>query len=188
MSLLIIGLLLWSGIHLFPSLATGARNHLVNQFGLKRFKMVFALCIIFSLIAIVFGWRSIEPFDVYQPPEWGRHITFLLVLLTFILIVARRRKTNIKRVLRHPMLTGLVLWSIGHLFANGDNRSLLLFIWLGLWAVLEMILISKREGAWQKPDPMPVKSDVMTIVIGIIIFTVFLSLHPYIAGISLINT
>jgi uncharacterized membrane protein len=188
MSLLILGLLLWSGIHLFPSVAVDVRTTLVSRFGMKRYKGIFALLIVLSIVLIVLGWRATVPIDIYQPPVWGRHITWLLVLLTFILIVARRRKTNIKRILRHPMLTGLVLWGIGHLLANGDNRSLLLFIWLGLWAVIEIILINRREGQWQKPDPEPVKNDVITVGLGIVLFTVFLLLHAYIAGVSLIST
>ena len=100
--------------------------------------------------------------------------------------VAARRKTNIKRVLRHPQLTGLVLWSIGHLLANGDNRSLILFSWLAVWAILEMIMISRREGEWKKPDPVSVKYDVITGIGGCVLYAVLLLAHPYLSGIKLI--
>jgi len=104
-----------------------------------------------------------------------------------MLFVAAKRKTNIKRILRHPQLTGLVLWSISHLLANGDSRSLILFTWLGLWAVIEMIMITRREGEWTKPDIVPAKNDVITVLGGCILYAVLLIAHPYLSGISLIS-
>ena len=183
---LILGLVLWSCIHLFPSVAMGAREGIISKLGLWPFKGIFAILIASSITLIVFGWRSIEPTDIYLPPSWGSYVTFLLVLLTFILFIAARRKTNIKRILRHPQLTGLVFWSIGHLLANGDNRSLILFFWLGVWAILEMIMISRREGEWKKPDSVLVKNDVVTVISGSVLFAILLMAHPYLSGIKLI--
>ncbi len=186
MHLLILGLLLWTIIHFLPSVAKCTRKSIISKIGIGPYKGLFAILIVLSVVLIVFGWRSIEPLDIYHPQSWGRHVTFLLVLLTFILFVAARKATNIKRFLRHPQLTGLVLWSIGHLFANGDNRSLILFSWLGVWAIIEMILISRREGAWQKPEPVSVKNDVVTVIGGCVIYAVLLIAHPHITGINLI--
>ena len=187
MTILVTGLLMWWAVHLFPAMAPGTRDNLINKVGLKLYKGYFALFIVISIIVIVIGWRSTVPTDIYFPPLWGRHVTYLLVLLTFILFVAAKRKTNIKRVLRHPQLTGLVLWSIGHLFANGDNRSLLLFTGLGLWAILEIIMINRRTGAWVKPVLVPVKSDIITVAGGMILFSVLFLAHPYLTGIGLIH-
>ena len=187
MEVLILGLLMWTFIHLFPSVAKCTRKQIINNIGLGPYKGIFALLIVTSVVLIVLGWRSIETIDVYQPQSWGRHVTFLLVSLTFILFVAARRATNIKRILRHPQLTGLALWSIGHLMANGDNRSLILFGWLGVWAILEMIMISRREGEWIKPELVPVKNDVITIVGGCVMYAILLMAHPYITGIKLFN-
>jgi uncharacterized membrane protein len=186
MELLILGLVLWTCIHFSPSIAKCTRGLIISKIGIGPYKGLFAILIVLSIVLIVFGWRSIEPVDVYLPQSWGRHVTFLLVLLTFILFVAARRATNIKRVLRHPQLTGLVLWSIGHLMANGDNRSLILFSWLGVWAILEMFLISKREGQWIKPELVPAKNDVITIVGGCVMYAILLMAHPYITGIRLV--
>jgi uncharacterized membrane protein len=186
MELLIIGLLMWWVVHLFPSVAAVTRANLVNKFGLGPYKACFALLIVISVVIMVFGWRSIEPADIYIPPAWGKHVTYLLVLLTFILFIAAKRKTNIKRMLRHPQLTGLVLWSIGHLFANGDHRSLVLFIGLGVWAILEMAMINRRTGTWIKPDPVPVKAEVITVLLGSILFAALFLVHPYLAGVKLV--
>ena len=186
MLLLILGLLMWTCIHFFPSLAKCTRGLVISKIGIGPYKGLFAILIVTSVVLIVLGWRSIDPVDIYQPQSWGRHVTFLLVLLTFILFVAARKATNIKRVLRHPQLTGLVLWSIGHLLANGDNRSLILFSWLGVWAIVEMILISRREGEWVKPESASVKNDIITVIVGCVLYAVLLMAHPYLTGIKLI--
>jgi uncharacterized membrane protein len=187
MWLLILGLLMWTCIHFFPSLAKDARGNIIKKLGVGPYKGIFAVLIVSSVLLIVLGWRSIEPTDIYLPQSWGRHVTFLLVLLTFILFFAARRATNIKQILRHPQLTGLVLWSIGHLMANGDNRSLILFSWLAIWAILEMIMINRREGEWQKPAIVSVKNDVITVIGGSVLFAILLMAHAYLTGIKLIQ-
>lgn len=186
MYLLILGLLMWVGVHMFPSVATEVRTHIVNKIGLGPYKGLFALLIVSSVVIIVLGWRSVTPTIVYDPPNWGRVVTLVLTLFTFILFVAAKRKTNIKRILRHPQLTGLVLWSIGHLLANGDNRSLILFSCLGIWALLEIIMINRREGAWVKPEAVPVKSDVITVIGGCVLYSLLLIIHPYLSGVKLV--
>ncbi|MBL1142195.1 MAG: NnrU family protein [Proteobacteria bacterium] len=185
MSLLVTGLMLWVVIHLFPSICKNTRATIVEKIGLMPYKGLFAILILLSMVLIVIGWQSISPEDIYIPAAWGRYITFILVLLTFILFVAAKRKTNIKRVLRHPQLTGLVLWSIGHMFANEDNRSVILFTALGIWAILEIIMINKREGVWKKPEAVPMKSDVITVTGGFVLYAALIFAHPYITGIKL---
>jgi uncharacterized membrane protein len=182
MTLLIIGLVLWSGVHFVPSLAIPIREQLISKLGEITYKIIFTTLIVGSIVAMVFGWRSIDPVTIYVLPEWSRLITSLLVLITFILFSAALSTTNIKRVIRHPQLTGLALWSIGHLLSNGDNRSLILFGALGLWALVEIVLISKREGIWVKPEPAPIKSELVMLSKGLVMFVVFLFAHPYISG------
>jgi uncharacterized membrane protein len=186
MWLMIFGLALFSGVHLFPAMASSTRANLVDKLGLWPFKGLFTVLTVLSIVIIVLGWRSMEPVSVYGPPLWGRYATYLLVLLTFILFVAPFVKTNIRRILRHPQLCGIVLWSIGHLLANGDSRSLVLFIWVALWAILEMIMINRREGVWKKSDTVSVKNDVITVIGGCILYVVLLLAHPYLSGSKLI--
>jgi len=146
MELLIIGLGLWCAAHLFPSVAADHRSRLISRLGLGTYKLLFSLSILIAITLIVLGWRSMTPSQIYNPPVWGRHVTMLLVLLTFYLFAVARSKSNIKRILRHPQLSGLLLWSIGHLLANGDSRSLLLFPVMFIWALLEMYCINRRQG------------------------------------------
>lgn len=186
MILLTIGVFLWSVVHLFPALGPQGRARMVERLGDGPFRGLFSLLIIVALVLIVVGWRSSLPVFVYIPPVWGREAAGLLVLAGFILFVAARAPTNIKRILRHPQLTGVLAWAVGHLLANGESRSLILFGGLAAWSLVEMIAINRRDGAWQKPDRRPILSDVITVVIGILAFALFLFLHRWIAGVPLI--
>ena len=103
-----------------------------------------------------------------------------------MLFGAAHQPTRIKRVVRHPQLTGMLVWSLSHLLSNGDTRSLALFGGLGLWALIEMLLISRREGAWQKPHGPALSIEVRGIVISTVVFFVLVFLHPYFAGVSAI--
>ncbi|MDX1519319.1 MAG: NnrU family protein [Gammaproteobacteria bacterium] len=185
MSILIAGILAWAVLHLYPSVAAGHRSELIHRFGKGRYKAAFALGIILSIFIMVNGWRAIEPVVIYSSPEQLVYPAYLCMLTTFILFVAARTRNNIKQYLRHPQLTGVVFWSIGHLLVNGDNRSLVLFGMLGFWAILEMVLINRRDGVWVKPVPVSKGRDALVVGGGIILFGVIWWLHPYLSGVSL---
>jgi len=185
---MLLGLCLWVGVHLFPSVAAESRARLIGWLGTGFYKGLFALCIVLSLVMMVTGWRSFRPVDLYQLPEVTTYITYLCLLLTFILFVAAKTRNSIKQYLRHPQLTGVILWSIGHLLVNGDSRSLILFGGIGIWAILEMVMINRREGEWIKPEPVVLKQDMIVLCGGIFLFIVIWWLHPYLSGISLGGT
>lgn len=187
MGLLILGVALWALVHLFPALAPARRTALNERLG-QRYRGLFSLLILISLALIVIGWRSTIPVLVYPPQIWGRHLAYLLVLIAFVLFAAAKSENNIRRLVRHPMLTAVVIWAVGHLFANGDIRSLILFSGMGVWAIAEMMLINRRDGAWQKPAAVPVKKDLFTVVIGAVVMVIFMFLHPFFTGMMVIPT
>lgn len=185
MTLLVLGLVIWFGVHLVPSVGAGMRAGIVARIGEIPFKGLFAVTLVGAIVLMVKGWKSIDPAVVYAAPAWGRSAALVLVFLTFVLFVAANTKTNIKRILRHPQLTGLILWSIAHLLANGDNRSIVLFGVLGIWGITEIIVINRRDGAWQKPDAVPATVDVITVVIGAAVFGALAYFHQYLSGVAL---
>ncbi|MGD8734450.1 MAG: NnrU family protein, partial [Gammaproteobacteria bacterium] len=81
-------------------------------------------------------------------------------------------------------LTGVLIWAVGHLLANGDSRSLVLFGGLGLWCVMQIVAINRREGPWIRPDPVPRRMDAVPVVIGIIAYAILLWAHPWLFGVS----
>lgn len=184
MNLLVTGIAVWCVVHLFPSVMPETREKLIARLGNNAYRGLFALVILASLVVIVLGWRSATPTAIYAPPIQGSPIVSVLVFLAFILFVAARANTNLKRILRHPQLTGVIVWSVAHLLANGDSRSVALFCSLGVWAVLEILLINRRDGAWEKPAAAPVQSDVVVVVIAAVAFAVIFYFHELLFGVS----
>lgn len=187
MSILISGLLLWSAVHLLPSLGRGLRARMITTLGEIPYKAAFSLLIVASVVLMVLGWRAAEPASVYVPPAWGRLAALGLMPVAMMLFFAARTPTNLKRLLRHPQLTGVALWSIAHLLANGDSRALILFGGIGVWALVEMMAVNRRDGAWVRPAPLPAKGDALTVGVGLAVFAILLFAHPYLSGVRLIG-
>jgi uncharacterized membrane protein len=179
-----LGVLLWSGLHLVKGVAPGARASLIATIGEIPFKILIAVGLALAIVLMVVGWRASTPVEIYAPPAWGPAAGLVLILLAFLLFAWANVKTNVKRFVRHPQLTGLALWAAGHLLANGDSRSLVLFGALGLWAVVEIPLINRREGPRVVPEPVPLKAEVRPALIGLAVFVVVLVVHPWLFGVA----
>jgi len=183
---IVLGLLLWSGTHFIPSLFRPARTALIERIGEQPYKGLFSLALVLAIVLMVVGWRSTVPTGLYQPPAWSMVATNILVFVALVLFVASGVPTNLKRFLRHPQLTGVVVWAVAHLLSNGTNRALLLFGGLGAWALAEMVAINRRDGAWVKPEPLPLSAELKPLIGAIVFFAVLLFAHPWIAGVSAI--
>ena len=186
MSLLIAGVVLWSILHLVPAIARPLRQTMIDRVGEKAYRGLFSLSMLLTLSMIVFGWRSTHDVYLYQLPVWTRQAGALLMIVAFILFGAAQYPTAIKRIVRHPMLTAVVVWSVSHLLTNGSTRAMVLFGGMGIWALLEIILINRREGAWRKPESPGIAREIRGIVISLLIFCVAFYLHKYYAGVPLI--
>jgi len=185
MEMLILGLAIWSIVHFIPSLAQPLKLKWQAALGEKGYMASFAIIIITSLGLIVFGWRSSTPEYLYSLPAFTKHIAMLMMVFAFILFGAAKYQTRIKRIIRHPQLTSIIVWASAHLMLNGDSRSVVLFSTMGVWAILEIILINKREKVWNKPAIPSIKLELRGLAISIVMLIVVVMLHPYIAGVSI---
>ncbi len=186
MSILIAGVVLWTIAHLFPAVFVTQRGSIRDRLGSNAYRGVFSLVILASLLMIVFGWRNAIPTAVYAPPLAANVLVILFILPAIILFAASGAPGNIKRFVRHPQMTGVILWSAGHLLANGDSRSVVLFGGLGIWAILEIAFINRRDGAWEKPPKAPVSGDLITVVIGAVVFAALAYFHEGLSGMPLV--
>ena len=186
MTLLILGLVIWTIFHSMPAMAIGIRRRLVNKLGEKPYGGIAALMILASVVMMVFGWRSIIPEPVYFPPGYLEPVAYILMFFSILFFIASGRATRIKLFIRHPQLTGVALWSVAHLLQAGFDRSILLFGWLAVWAVLEMIFINRRDGVWVKEAAPALAEDIKLIVVALVFYTVVLFAHPYLSGVDLI--
>ena len=183
MSLLIIGIAIWCGAHLFPAALPTQRKALLERLGEKAYRGLFSLVILAALLSIVFGWRQAMPAQVYAPPFGPGPAVSLMVLAALFLFFASKTQGNVKRLIRHPQMTGVMLWGIAHLLTNGDSRSLALFGSFTVWAGLEILLINRREGAWRKPGPAAIRQDLIPLGIGITVFVVVAVFHARLFGV-----
>lgn len=182
MTKLLLGVSLWSCTHLLPAIFPRLRQTLAGRLGENGYKGLFTVLMVLAIYLVISGWKATIPTLVFLPPDWGRHLTALLVLFGFILFFAPYPPNNIRRWLRHPQLTGVALWGIGHLFANGEGRSVVLFGGLAAWAIAEIVLINRRDGAWTPPSPAPRRNDIALIVGAVVVYAVVAAAHQWLFG------
>jgi len=184
MTLLVLGVVIWSGAHFIPMAARPLREACIGRIGEGPYKGLFSLSLIGAITLMVMGWGRAESVSVYSAPAWGAVAATPLMLVSLFLFAASGVPTNVKRVLRHPQLTGFALWAFTHLLANGERRSLVLFGVLGSWAIVSMLLINRRDGAWQKPDAVPLAAEMKAIVGGLVAFGLLFFAHEFLFGVS----
>jgi uncharacterized membrane protein len=188
MTILVLGLIIFFAIHGF-TMARGARAALIAQVGEGRYKGLYAAASAVGLILMIIGYgtyRDAGRIAIWTPPEFLRHITFLLMLIAFILFAASYGQSHIRAVVRHPMLTAVKTWSLAHLLVRGDAGSILLFGSFLVWAVLARVSIKRREE--RSPAITPAWTyDIATLVIGIVGYLAFLfGLHRWLIGVPLL--
>lgn len=187
MVFMVIGLALFTLVHLFPCVAPDTRGQLVGRLGENAYKGIFSLLILLGIISIVVGWRSTLPTLIYLPPAGLVLPAKLVILLGVLLIVAANLPSRIKQFLRHPQLTGVLIWSIGHLLANGDNRSVIVFGTLAVWCIVSILAINRRDGAWEKPEPEGLAVELKLLVGTAVVAGLMIYFHQYLSGIPLLT-
>lgn len=179
MSLLIAGLVLWAVAHLFKRLFPGLRTALTEAIGAGPSKGLFAVALVAALAMMILGYQRAPFVNVWFPPAWGIHLNNLLMLLSVALFGMGKSRGRARSWLRHPMLTGVVVWAVAHLLVNGDLASVVLFGGLGAWALVNMALINAREPAWERPRPGPASGDARLVAISLAGFAVIAGIHAW---------
>lgn len=188
MLFLIIGLVLFLGIHSVSIVAEGWRDSTMQRVGEGAWKGIYSLVSLagFGLIVWGYGEARLDPVLLYAPPAWLRHVGMLVLLPVFPLLVAVYFPGRIKRVAKHPMLLATKLWALAHLLMNGMLADVLLFGGFLIWAIADRISMKRRT---QRPLPSLPESkinDVIVFVVGIGIYFVFVKwLHTVLIGIPI---
>lgn len=189
MPYLIAGLLIFLGMHLLPSLASGWRQSWIAQHSERAWKGLFALVSIIGFALIVWGFAQArqQPVLLYAPPVWLRHVNELLTVLVFVLLAASRVPRNhLKAALGHPLIAAAKLWAFGHLLVNGMLHEVVLFGAFLLWAIIAFTTVRRRDRAAGVVYPAgTVRGDVLSVVIGIALWALFaFVLHAWFFGVA----
>jgi uncharacterized membrane protein len=172
MSILILGLVLWTVAHLFKRVAPGLRAKLGDTPG----KMLVTVLSLAAVVLMVVGYRRADFDPVYTPLPGMGHLNNLLMLIALFLFGVSHSKGRVKAMIRHPMLISVIIWAVAHLLVNGDVASIVLFGWLGVWAVVSMLLINAQES-WTRPAPGGLRSDAIAAVIALVLYGVIAGIH-----------
>lgn len=174
MTLLILGLLLWSGAHLFKRIAPEKRAAL-GQKG----QGIVALAILAGVALMILGYRMADFIPVWSPPAFLTHLNNLLMVIAVFLFAMSSSRGVLRGKMRHPQLTGVKTWALAHLLVNGDLASIILFGGLMAWAVVSVILINKA-GPWDRPEPGPRSKDIPTVIGTLAVFAIITLIHGWI--------
>lgn len=150
MAYLIVGLLIFLGVHSLRIVADDWRTARIAGSGENAWKSMYSLASAAGLGLIVWGYglARAEPLALWSTPSWTRHVAALLTLPAFILLVAAYVPGNrIKAAVGHPMVAGVKLWALAHLLANGSLADLLLFGGFLAWAVASFAAARRRDRA-----------------------------------------
>jgi uncharacterized membrane protein len=191
MMVLIVGLILFLGIHLLPT-SPELRDGLKARLGAGPYKIIFSLLSLAGFVIIVLGYHKLQLHPgknpvLWEPPVWTRHIAVALMLPAMILLVASLIPSRIRTLVRHPMLVGIKIWALAHLIANGDLGSLLLFGSFLAFAVYDRISVRKRAdlGPLGTAAPASAMNDVLVVVIGVALYAALLfGGHRWLIGVS----
>ena len=146
---LVLGLVLFLGVHSVAIVSPSGRDRLVRQWGEVRWKGLYSLASALGLVLIVVGYGLAReaPVLLYTLPTGFRHLAALLMVPAFVLLLAAYLPGRIQRAARHPMLLAVKLWALAHLLANGSLADVLLFGGFLVWAIADRISLKRRAEA-----------------------------------------
>jgi len=188
MIVLVLGLAIFLGVHSLRIFADDWRTAQMGRIGENAWKGLYSLFSLVGLVLIIWGYglsRS-TPVELWSPPVFTRHLSGLLMLLSFVLLAAAYVPgTRIRHVLGHPMVLGVKTWAFAHLIANGRLGDLVLFGAFLVWAIVLYAASRRRDRKAGTVRPRGSASrDALAVVIGIVAWAAFAFwLHAALIGV-----
>ena len=178
MTALVLGLVLFLGIHSARIFADGPRSAFIAQRGAKAWKGLYTVLSLagFALLVWGYGQARQQPVVLWgAPPVWTKHVAALLTLVAFVLIAASNVPGNgIKARLHHPMTLGVKVWAFAHLIANNTLADLLLFGSFLVWSIVLFASARRRDrAAGTTYPPGNASRTALTVVVGVVLWAVF---------------
>jgi uncharacterized membrane protein len=183
---LILGLVLFLGVHSVEIFSSTFRANAIARMGERQWKLLYTVISIVGFLLLIWGYGEARenPIPLYATPVWMRHVSALLMLPVFPLILAAYMPGRIKAALKHPMLAAVKFWALAHLLANGMLADVLLFGSFLAWAVADRISFKRRVVRPIHTAPPNKMNDVIAVVAGLAIYGVFaMWLHVRLIGV-----
>ena len=177
MTALILGLLVFLGVHSLRIVAEDWRTGVRARIGENAYKGVYSLLSLAGFVLLVWGYGQarLEPVALWTPITGMRHLAALLMLPSFVLLAAAYvPKNGIRARVHHPMVLGVKVWALAHLLANHTLADLLLFGSFLVWAVLDFRAARRRDrAAGTVYAPGTLAGTLGTVVAGLVAYGVF---------------
>jgi uncharacterized membrane protein len=192
MTYLLLGLVIFLGVHSVRIVADDWRTRTVARIGPLPWKGLYSVLSIAGLGLVVwgFGLARQQPIQLWSPPVALRHLASPLTLGAFVLLVAAYVPGNqIKARLHHPMVLAVKTWALAHLLANGNLAHVVLFGSFLAWGVLDFIAARRRDRAAGTPYPAgTARATGTTLILGTAAWVVVaLWLHGLLIGVRAVG-
>jgi len=170
MTMLIVGMVIFFGVHLVRVIAPDFRAAMMTKMGTWGWKGVYAVVALVGFVIMVMGYADIR----FTSPQlwatdaaWARMAASLLMLPALVLLVATYVPGVLRAKVKHPMLIATILWAGLHLAVNGRLADLLLFGSFLVWSLLVFYDAAARRPAVTPPVKSPgLAWDGVAIAIG----------------------
>lgn len=191
MALFIIGLIVFFGPHFYSAVRSRAPgSDMKAKMGYGPYMASYSIVSVIGFVLICIGYGATRGMGVlYVPPTGLAHLNILLMVPAMIVLVASQLPAGyIKKATKHPMLLAVKLWALGHLLANGELNSVILFGSFLAYAVFDRIMVKKRGDTGPGPDvALKPAMDIASVVVGAGVWAALAFwLHPILFGVSAI--
>jgi uncharacterized membrane protein len=177
MTVSLLGLALFLGVHSARIVAEGPRQAFIARHGEMTWKGIYSVASIvgFALLVWGYGQARAQPVALWTTPLWMRHVAALLMLVSFVLLVAAYVPGNsIKGRLHHPMVLGVKTWALAHLLANRTLADVILFGAFLAWGVASFVAARRRDRAnGTVYAPGTAARSIVAVVVGAVAWAVF---------------
>ena len=188
MTVLLLGLVLFLGVHSVRIFADDWRSATIRRIGAQPWKGLYSLASVAGFVLIVWGFGIARgmPVQWWSPPPALRHLAIVLTLVSFVLLAAAYVPGNgIKARVHHPMVLSVKVWALAHLLANGNAAHVVLFGAFLLWAIFNFTAARRRDRAEAVVyAPGRWAATLTTCVLGVVAWAAFAYwLHGWLIGI-----
>src|SRR3954471_2833125 len=189
MAVLLLGLVLFLGVHSTRIVADGWRTRMLGRLGEKGWKGTYSLVSIAGFVLLVWGYGMARqsPVVLWTPPRGMNHLAALLMVVSFVLLAAAYVPRNaFKARLHHPMVLAVKIWAFAHLLANGTLADVVLFGAFLAWAIADFASSRRRDRATGKVYPAgTTNATIASVFIGLAAYGVFVVWgHKWLIGVS----
>lgn len=217
-------LVVFVGLHVAPA-ATRLKAAAVGRVGRRAYLIVYSLLSSGALAAVVITASSAPYIEIWPYSSLGAWAALSASLAGCVMIALGAARPNalsvsfvpateppaqteagVLAITAHPVLWGFALWAGGHLAANGDLVSAILFGGLLAFSLVGMRVLERRAerllgpaamANWRAPRDGPTRTRLSSLVrrrvalealAGVLLFAALLAAHPWAIGVDPLAT